>query len=348
MSEEKILNASLSDKPIKDPAQEPLPPGIHAPQDVVSIPVEDTQEKTAGNDKENKENTEDHVETDLSSSIIPEEAVDKLYQMAHQEGNDNIIFAAKQVRVLNLQPSTKTDEDYTMLNAIRSGVMEAKAPPASVDLRADWWDVSDQGASGACVGFGTADGLLRYLFTKNKSINPGERLASGILWQAAKETDTFTDQATTFIALEGTSVKAALTFAQSKGIVRESVAPFGTLYTKDAATFYRLAAQLRLSGVYNLGKNFNNWKQWLSTSGPIVAAINVDSTFENCSGSGKLDNYDVNNIYGGHCICFVGYTSDNRIIIRNSWGTSWGDKGFAYASVDWIMKACLEAYGAVI
>lgn len=343
MSEKKKEHSThtLNVKIDANPVLERLPPGIHIPQDVVSVAVDEPI-----NDLEHKE---EHVESDKAASLeMPTESYNLLYKLAHQQGLDNLVVVNGDVRVLNLMPSTRTDEDYTMLNAIRSGVIELNSPPPSIDLRADWWDVSNQGNSGACVGFGTADGLLRYLFTKNKSINPGERLASGILWQAAKETDTFVDQATTFIALEGTSIKAALAFAQAKGIVRESVAPFGTLYTKDAATFYRLAAQLRLSGVYNLGKNFANWKQWLSTSGPIVAAINVDSSFESCPANGKLDNYNVNNIYGGHCICFVGYTSDNRIIIRNSWGTGWGDKGFAYATIDWIMKACLEAYGAVI
>lgn len=313
---------------------QPLPAGIHAPQNVVDQKVDYQPESVS-----------DQV---ANVAIIPEEAAEELSVMSESSDDNNVIHASGTERILNLMPSQKMDEDYTLLNAIRSGVVEVKAPPPSVDLRVDWWDVSDQGNSGACVGFGTGDGLMRYLFTKNKALNPGERLAAGVLWQAAKETDDYNQYATTFIALEGTSIKAALNFGQKYGVVRESVAPFGTLYTKDAPTFYRLAAQMRLSGIYNLGKNINNWKQWLSTNGPIVAAINVDTTFENCSSSGKLDNYDVNNIYGGHCICFCGYTADNRIIIRNSWGTSWGDKGFAYASVDWIMKACLEAYGAVI
>lgn len=326
----------------KSPSIDTTPPGIHLPHDIVSEKIIDVDKL--------EEIKDVHEEIDKSLSLeMPTDIYNELYKLSQESGEKNLIFAAGDVRVLNIIPSTSTDQDFTLLNAIRSGVIELKAPPASIDLRAAWWDISNQGNSGACVGFGVADGLLRYIFTKNKSINPGERLAAGILWQAAKETDVFNDQATTFIALEGTSVKAALSFAQTKGIVRETVAPFGTLYTKDAPTFYRLAAQLRLSGIYNLGKNFNNWKQWLATSGPIVAAINVDSTFQNAGKTkGKLDNYDGSRIYGGHCICFVGYTSDNRVIIRNSWGTGWGDKGFAYASVDWIMKASLEAYGAVI
>ncbi len=40
----------------------------------------------------------------------------------------------------------------------------------------------------------------------------------------------------------------------------------------------------------------------------------------------------------------VGYTPD-RFIVRNSWGTSWGDQGFAYASVAYAQAAFTEAYG---
>lgn len=333
-SQDKIKNVKTETNFPVDPATQPLPAGIHQPQDLVNVEVE--------------YNPDDKTTAVPTVTPIPDEAAEELSLMAELDGDNGIIHASGNDRILNLMPSQKMEEDYTLLNAIRSGVIEAKSPPPSVDLRADWWDVSDQGNSGACVGYGCADGLMRYLFTKTKALNPGERLASGILWQAAKETDDFNQYATTFIALEGTSIKAALNFGQKYGIVRESVAPFGTLYVKDAPTFYRLAAQLRLSGIYNLGKNINNWKQWLSTNGPIVAAINVDTSFENCPSNGKLDNYDTRNIFGGHCICFVGYTNDNRVIIRNSWGTQWGDKGFAYASIDWIMKACLEAYGAVI
>lgn len=52
-------------------------------------------------------------------------------------------------------------------------------------------------------------------------------------------------------------------------------------------------------------------------------------------------------IEGGHVMSIVGYTT-THFIIRNSWGTDWGHKGFAYASYDYVMDAFKEAYGIVI
>ena len=47
---------------------------------------------------------------------------------------------------------------------------------------------------------------------------------------------------------------------------------------------------------------------------------------------------------GGHAVALVGYTADH-FIVRNSWSTTWGDKGFAYASYPYATEAFTEAYG---
>ena len=164
---------------------------------------------------------------------------------------------------------------------------------------------------------------------------------------ASKETDQFVSRPTTFIETEGTSLKAALDIARKFGAVRDSVLSFssGALYPGGANTFYALAAQLRITGYFNLATNLANWRTWLATKGPILTRLGVDATWDNATATqGNLDVYQPNTVRGGHAIALVGYTPD-RFIVRNSWGTPWGDQGFAYASLAYAQAAFTEAYG---
>jgi C1A family cysteine protease len=76
----------------------------------------------------------------------------------------------------------------------------------------------------------------------------------------------------------------------------------------------------------------------------------VDATWDNATATrGKLDTFQANTVRGGHAIAVVGYTTDRRFIIRNSWGTSWGDRGFAYASEAYINAGFFdESYGVTL
>jgi Cysteine protease len=121
----------------------------------------------------------------------------------------------------------------------------------------------------------------------------------------------------------------------------------GNLYQGDPDTFYAIASQLKIASYFNLHKDFGQWKTWLATSGPILAALNVDKTWDDAkSTGGNLDVFQPKTVRGGHCISIVGYKSDGRFIVRNSWGTGWGDKGFGYASEAYILAGFFdEAYG---
>ena len=76
--------------------------------------------------------------------------------------------------------------------------------------------------------------------------------------------------------------------------------------------------------------------------------LDVDSTWDDASFTGgNLDLYDAAHTRGGHAVALVGYTAD-RFIVRNSWGTGWGDKGFGYASLAYAQQAFTEAYGVEV
>ena len=73
-----------------------------------------------------------------------------------------------------------------------------------------------------------------------------------------------------------------------------------------------------------------------------------DNAWMNAAATGGvLAAYDPLSAQGGHAVALVGY-DQNRFIVRNSWGRSWGDNGFAYASNAYAAAAFTEAYGVTI
>jgi hypothetical protein len=227
-------------------------------------------------------------------------------------------------------------------------MVAAAAPiPASKDLRVAWWKVADQGSTGSCVGWATADSVLRWHFVKAGRLSTTDMLSPRFVWMASKETDPIITRPTTFIETEGTSLKSALDIARKFGVVRDAVLPFGTgkLYAGQGSTFYAIAAQRKITAYFNLGSSLTNWRTWLATKGPILTRLNVDTTWDLATANdGNLDEYNADVTRGGHAVALVGYKPD-RFIVRNSWGTGWGDGGFAYASYDYAQEAFTEAYG---
>lgn len=254
-------------------------------------------------------------------------------------------------RILNCLPSADQQDDWDYSTALSAGLVAATGIPASKDLREPtWWNIGDQGYTGSCVGWATVDSVLRWHFIKKGSIQKSELLSPRFTWMAAKETDEFTSRPSTFIESDGTSLKAALDISRKFGAVQDAVLPFGTgqLYQGEAKTFYAIASQLRIISYINLGRNLQEWREWLANKGPILARLNVDQTWMNATATnGELEEYKPNTTQGGHAIALAGYTS-STFIVRNSWGTTWGDSGFAYASNDYARDAFTEAYGVTV
>ena len=69
--------------------------------------------------------------------------------------------------ILNCLPSPTPERDWGIDVALAAGVhAPAAAIPPAKDLRTAWWSIGDQGSTGSCVGWGTAEGVLRWHFVK--------------------------------------------------------------------------------------------------------------------------------------------------------------------------------------
>jgi C1A family cysteine protease len=257
-------------------------------------------------------------------------------------------------RICNLVPSRNTERDWRYEHAVASGALRAvAAPPSNVDLRAPWWNVGDQERTGSCVGWASTDGVMRYHMVKAGRLGQNELLSRRFTWMASKETDELLTRPETFIEGAGTTLKAAMDILRKYGAVPEPLLPFHietAMYSGDEDAFFATAATRRVAAYFNLNKDFNQWRSWLASHGPVMVGLQVDATWDNATAThGNLDSFDRDTVRGGHAVCVVGYTQQNRFILRNSWGTGWGDNGFGYASEAYIQAGFFnESYGVTV
>jgi C1A family cysteine protease len=252
-------------------------------------------------------------------------------------------------RVLNIVPSVGTETDWQFGTALAAGEIAAHVDlPDAHDLREAWWTIGDQEDTGSCVGWATGDGVMRYTLVKAGRVAPDKRISPRFIWMSSKETDEFSSFPGTFIESGGTSLKAAMEVCRKYGVVTEDVLPFHIatkMYTGNEQNFWATAAQRRIR-YYNLDKSLDRWKEWLVKTGPILVALQVDGAWMAATVNGGIVDSYLGNPRGGHAVAVVGYRADGRFIVRNSWGTDWGDHGFAYVSPAYIADAFFaESYG---
>ncbi len=110
----------------------------------------------------------------------------------------------------------------------------------------------------------------------------------------------------------------------------------GTYWTGAANTpppawsppFDRDGRTLKIPAYTSIG-NMADQKSWIDNIGPIVTFFEVYSDFYGWSGSTPYSKSSTAADEGGHFMLIVGYDdSKNCWIVKNSWGTGWGDSGF--------------------
>ena len=82
----------------------------------------------------------------------------------------------------------------------------------------------------------------------------------------------------------------------------------------------------RWSWVSRRGIDNNKIKKAVYENGPLTCAFNVyEDFFQYASGCYE---HTTGDRVGGHAVCIVGWTAENCWIVKNSWGSDWGDEGF--------------------
>ena len=210
------------------------------------------------------------------------------------------------------------------------------ALPRSVDLRAWMTPVEDQGALGSCTSNALA-GALEYL--------------------VRRETGEHVDVSRLFVyfnqRLWDDSVREDVGAAVSHGVrvLAKVGAPLEQLWPYDRRLFavqppervYREAARFRLKDWWSVPIDRHAVKACLAGGFPIVFGTRVTESFMNVPRTGLVprigagDRDDAK--HGRHALLLCGYDDARQLfVIRNSWGTDWGDAGYGYLPYDYFLN----------
>lgn len=211
--------------------------------------------------------------------------------------------------------------------------------PSSVDLSSNMPPVGNQGQQASCVAWAVAYAAKSYQEKVERNWQydspvrggPGQRVFSPayVYNQINGGND------------NGSVIDDAMRVAVQQGIAPWAAMPYNVSdyrrqppsSARQQATSFKARSYKRIPG-----HNLDAVKSELASGNPVVFGIPVDDAFYN------LGNrvYDRQNgrTYGGHAMTLVGYDDNKRspngdvgaFKLINSWGTSWGDRGYGWIS----------------
>jgi len=198
------------------------------------------------------------------------------------------------------------------------------AIPTFVDWRNRWgwpWitSVRDQNGCNACWAF-AATALVEAMVRIEHCV-----------WPVLSEGDVHKGMNAVCASLGGSG--AALDWIAAHGLADPGCFAWKTANTAYTPTPDRAGRSVRCPKPGYIGSK-NDQKKWIDTVGPLVTWFEVWTDFFSYGG-GVYHKQDMigttpNKVEGGHYMLVVGYNDKEKCwIVKNSWGTNWGENGYA-------------------
>lgn len=208
----------------------------------------------------------------------------------------------------------------------------SKLPPV-VDLRPYMTQIENQETLGSCSA-NAAAGAYEYLINRNQGINTYDVSRLFLYYNTRVLMGTEDEDSGGFLY----SVLEAL---HQKGICNEELWPYKIkkFAQKPPKECYQEAKGNKIEKYEYVDTDLDTWKSVLAQGYPIIFGMQIFDSFQTPRrGLISLPRRNDNNL-GGHAMLCVGYSDpDNVFIVRNSWGTQWGDGGYCYIPYDYMMS----------
>ena len=83
---------------------------------------------------------------------------------------------------------------------------------------------------------------------------------------------------------------------------------------------------------------------------PVIVSLQLHESFNNIGSDGFVDRpIDSDPVVGWHAMVIVGFSDKDKVfIVRNSWGTDFGDKGYCYIPYSYVLDTSLNSMCCII
>ena len=138
----------------------------------------------------------------------------------------------------------------------------------------------------------------------------------------------------------GATIQDSVQVLYDYGACDEKIWPYdiSNFTTKPSQRAYDQALQHKVTKFKNIDQNLDQIKISIINYNPVVFGFNVYDSFRTIDEKGimPMPKQD-EKILGGHAVVAVGFDDTMKCFtVRNSWGESWGDKGYFYMPYEFI------------
>lgn len=218
----------------------------------------------------------------------------------------------------------------------RQGIL----PPA-VDLRTYCPPVYDQGDLGCCTAFAIAKGLRELQQRQRKETATPLSALFFYFEERALKHNTGKDA--------GATVAEGMQILQTEGCAPETDFPFqpARFTLKPPAAAYSHAGAWKVGKTYHLA-GLDGVKTSLARGYAVAVGFTCYKGFDKVGKDGWLPMPKAGEKPdGGHAVVAVGYSDSSKcLILRNSWGTKWGDRGYFYMPYAYASSKDVDEYWA--
>jgi hypothetical protein len=241
----------------------------------------------------------------------------------------------KQRRVGLIRPvATGTER---VLPLVKAGGMFVSTAPASLDWRSNNGNfvtpIRDQGSCGSCWAFAATAAAEAATLIANNTPGVNLNLSEQVLvscGDAGGCNGGYPNEAASFIRDTGLPVESCYPYVAQDGTCSTACQNWQNSTTRIQSWNWVSTTSVTVEALKNA----------LYTYGPLSTTMDVYSDFDYYQSG--VYTHTTGTLRGGHAVLLVGYSDAGQyFIVKNSWGTGWGDAGYfkiAYSEISSVVE----------